>query len=60
MENNSINQITITYMFDNQEMHHWWMPDGWDDVSSELMKKGRICSVKFCMDPGSLYKLVSL
>ena len=31
MENNSINQITITYMFDNQEMHHWWMPD-WHDV----------------------------
>ena len=31
MENNSINHITITYMFDNQEMHHWWMPD-WHDV----------------------------
>ena len=31
MENNSINQITITYMFDNEEMHHWWMPD-WHDV----------------------------
>ena len=31
MENNSINQITITYMFDNEEMHHWWMPD-WRDV----------------------------
>ena len=30
MENNSINQITITYMFDNEEMHHWWLPDGWD------------------------------
>ena len=30
MENNSINQITITYMFDNEEMHHWWLPDGYD------------------------------
>ncbi len=30
MENNSVNQITITYMFDNEEMHHWWLPDGWD------------------------------
>ena len=30
MENNSINQIKITYMFDNEDMHHWWLPDGYD------------------------------
>tara|TARA_B100001750_G_scaffold113187_1_gene89383 strand:- start:836 stop:2581 length:1746 start_codon:yes stop_codon:yes gene_type:complete len=30
MENNSITQIQISYMFENEEMHHWWLPDGYD------------------------------
>jgi len=30
MDNNSVNQIEITYTFDNEEMHHWWLPDGYD------------------------------
>ena len=30
MENNSVTQIKLIYKFENEEMHHWWMPEGYD------------------------------
>ena len=30
MENNSVTQIRLVYTFENDAMHHWWMPDGYD------------------------------
>ena len=30
-ENKSLrNGVWVTYEFDNEEMHHWWLPDGYD------------------------------
>jgi peptide/nickel transport system permease protein len=28
--NTSLTTIWLTYEFDNEAMHHWWMPDGYD------------------------------
>ena len=30
MENNSLTQIRLIYKFENDAMHHWWLPDGYD------------------------------
>ena len=30
MENNSLTQIKLIYKFENDAMHHWWLPDGYD------------------------------
>ena len=30
MENNSVTQIKLIYKFENDAMHHWWLPDGYD------------------------------
>ena len=30
-DNESLNNgVWVTYEFDNEEMHHWWLPDGYD------------------------------
>ncbi len=30
MDNNSLTQIRLIYKFENDAMHHWWLPDGYD------------------------------
>lgn len=30
MDNNSLTQIKLIYKFENDAMHHWWLPDGYD------------------------------
>jgi len=30
LENNSLTQIKLIYKFENDAMHHWWLPDGYD------------------------------
>ena len=30
IENNSVTQIKLVYKFENDAMHHWWLPDGYD------------------------------
>ncbi len=30
LDNNSLTQIKLIYKFENDAMHHWWLPDGYD------------------------------
>jgi ABC-type dipeptide/oligopeptide/nickel transport system permease subunit len=30
IENNSVTQIKLVYKFENDAMHHWWLPEGYD------------------------------
>jgi len=48
--NSSItDKVWLTYEFDNEAMHLWWMPDGYD-----VFSRDRTCSARSCMAPGYL------
>tara|TARA_Y100000588_G_scaffold71966_1_gene74200 strand:- start:10723 stop:12468 length:1746 start_codon:yes stop_codon:yes gene_type:complete len=40
MENSSLNTVKLVYVFDNEEMHHWWLPDGYDVCIFGTNKEG--------------------
>ena len=40
MENSSLNTVKLVYVFDNGDMHHWWLPDGYDVCIFGTNKEG--------------------
>ncbi len=51
-ENSSLNLgVWVTYEFDNSDMHHWWLPDGYDVCIFGTTDTGRTYSVRCFTDP---------